>query len=183
MDQEKTRKSGRSVKKINENDRSESNSPSFMDYDEEEEDIGPRKGGRMKALSKLQAKEDANSLFMSNFDPSVSRKAKLKDKTYKDHNIPGNISGNIKNTKKESLYDGKGILILVGFISVCLTVQYSILVSIISVSLPEWSRCLRLSDSRVSRLPPPLSQVSQLELFSSCLAQSYFQVPRQQVRS
>ena len=128
MDQEKSGRSGRSVKKISENDRSESNSPSFMDYAEEEEDIGPRRGGRMKgtitALSKLQAKEDANSLFMSNFDPSVSRKAKLKDKTYKDHNIPGNNSGNIKNTKKESLYDGKGILILVGFICVCLTVQF-----------------------------------------------------------
>ena len=136
MDQEK-RRSGRSVRKINDNDRSESNSPSLMDYDEEEEHLGPRRGSRMKstsaALSKLQVKEDANSLFMSNFDPSVSSKAKLKDKTYKDHNIPGNISGNNKNTKKESLYDGKGILILVGFISVCLTVQYSILVIVLSV--------------------------------------------------
>ena len=114
MDQEK-RRSGRSVRKINENDRSESNSPSLLDYDEEEEDLCPRRGGKMKAmmaLSKLQAKEDANSLFMSNFDPSVSRKAKLKDKTYKDHNIPGNT----RNTKKESLYDGKGILILVWLI-------------------------------------------------------------------
>ena len=119
MDSEK-RKSGRSMKKINDNDRSESNSPSFMDYDEEEEDLGPRRGGRVKgtisALSKLQAKEDANSLFMSNFDPSVSRKAKLKDKTYKDQNLPGNISGTPKNAKKESLYDGKGILLLVWLI-------------------------------------------------------------------
>ena len=117
MDQEKTRKSGRSVKKINENDRSESNSPSLLDYDEEEEDLCPRRGGKMKAmmaLSKLQAKEDANSLFMSNFDPSVSRKAKLKDKTYKDQNIPANNSGSTKTTKKE-LYDGKGILLLVWF--------------------------------------------------------------------
>ena len=116
MDQEK-RRSGRSVRKINDNDRSESNSPSLLDYDEEEEELGPRRGGRMKgtvsALSKLQVKEDANSLFMSNFDPSVSRKAKLKDKTYKDQNVPGNISGNTKNTKKESLYDAKGILLLV----------------------------------------------------------------------
>ena len=116
MDQEK-RRSGRAVRKINDNDRSESNSPSLLDYDEEEEELGPRRGGRMKgtvsALSKLQVKEDANSLFMSNFDPSVSRKAKLKDKTYKDQNVPGNISGNTKNTKKESLYDAKGILLLV----------------------------------------------------------------------
>ena len=118
MDTEK-RRSGRSLTKINDNDRSESNSPSLMDYEEEEEELGPRRGGRMKgtvsALSKLQVKEDANSLFMSNFDPSVSRKAKLKDKTYKDQNIPGNNSGTSKNTKKESLYDGKGILLLVWF--------------------------------------------------------------------
>ena len=121
MDQEK-RRSGRSVRKINDNDRSESNSPSLMDYDEEEEDLGPRRGSRMKstsaALSKLQVKEDANSLFMSNFDPSVSRKAKLKDKIYKDStNTAGNISGNTKTTKntKKELYDSKGLLLLVWF--------------------------------------------------------------------
>ena len=118
MDQEK-RRSGRSVKKSNDTDRSESNSPSLMDYEEAEEDVGPKRGGRLKgtmsALSKLKVKEDANSLFMSNFDPSVSRKAKLKDKTYKDQNVPGNISGNTKNTKKESLYSPSGILLLVWF--------------------------------------------------------------------
>ena len=105
------RRSGRALKKLSDIDRSESNSPT-MDYDEDE-DLSSRKGrskGKKGALTKLQAKEDANSLFMSNFDPSVSRKAKLKDKTYKDNNIPGSTK---KDSKKECQYDGRGILLLV----------------------------------------------------------------------
>ena len=105
------RKPGRTGKK-GDIDRSESNSPT-LEF-EVDEDGGSRKGKSKgtRALTKLVAKEDANSLFMSNFDPSVRRKAKQKDKTYKDQNIPGTKNVR-KDFKKECLYDSKGILLLV----------------------------------------------------------------------
>lgn len=101
------RRPGRSVKKHS--DRSESSSPT-MEF-EFDEDLSSKKGRSTRALTKLQAKEDANSLFMSNFDPSVSRKAKLKDKTYKD--IPGSTKNAKKDSKKECLYNAKGLLLMV----------------------------------------------------------------------
>ena len=79
---------------------------------DQDEDLSSRKSRSTRALTKLQAKEDANSLFMSNFDPSVKRKEKLKDKTYKDANIAGNKNTK-KDSKKECLYDGRGVLLMV----------------------------------------------------------------------
>lgn len=103
------RRPGRSVKKLS--DRSESSSPT-MELDQDE-DLSSRKSRSTRALTKLQAKEDANSLFMSNFDPSVKRKEKLKDKTYKDTNIAGGNKNTKKDSRKECLYDGRGVLLMV----------------------------------------------------------------------
>ena len=66
-------------------------------------------GSSMRILKNLKAKEDETSLFMSTFDPTVSRTAKLKKekdmkmkkKTKKKEAVPNN----------DRLYDNKGILL------------------------------------------------------------------------
>ena len=101
------RRSGRNANKkldnLTEND-SGPNSPS-LEMEELSIEDGERKR-KSRALKTLKAKQDENSKFMSDFDPSLGRKAKLKisDKTYKAPELKG---------KKSNIYDNKGILIAV----------------------------------------------------------------------
>ena len=104
-----SRRSGRNASKkldtLTEND-SGPNSPS-VDMEDLSIEEGEKKR-KSRALKTLKAKQDENSKFMSDFDPSLSRKAKLKisDKTYKPP-VP-------EKPKKSNVYDNKGILITVG---------------------------------------------------------------------
>ena len=101
-----SRRSGRNASKkldtLTEND----SGPDSPNVDMEDLSIEEQKKTRKsRALKTLKAKQDENSKFMSDFDPSLSRKAKLKisDKTYKPP-VPD-------KPKKSSVYDNKGILI------------------------------------------------------------------------
>ena len=104
-----SRRSGRNASKkldtLTEND-SGPNSPS-VDMEDLSIEEGEKKR-KSRALKTLKAKQDENSKFMSDFDPSLSRKAKLKisDKTYKPPVL--------EKPKKSNVYDNKGILITVG---------------------------------------------------------------------
>ena len=62
-------------------------------------------GSSMRLLKKLKAKEDETSLFMSSFDPTVSRTAKLKKEKDNRKKKKGTDS------KRDDLYDIKGILL------------------------------------------------------------------------
>ena len=62
-------------------------------------------GSSMRLLKKLKAKEDETSLFMSSFDPTVSRTAKLKKEKDNRKKKKGTDS------KQDDLYDIKGILL------------------------------------------------------------------------
>ena len=108
-------------------------------------------GSSLSLLKKLKAKEDESSLFMSSFDPTVSRTAKLdkkkkKKKKMTDPRIP----------MKDVLYDEKGILLSNG-VDLCdcldLKVCYVVLTSIVLVSRNT------NTSSQVSRLPFQLSRV------------------------
>lgn len=119
-----SRRSGRSLRPGLSDDSSGPNSPSIDSFDDLSLDGMEKRKGKGnktdKALKQLNAKEDANSMFLAGFDPSKGRKAKLKlsDKAYKDSN-PGIVGGagtnttKNRNAKKDSLYDGKGTLIMV----------------------------------------------------------------------
>ena len=67
-------------------------------------------GSSLSILKKLKAKEDETSLFMSSFDPTLSRTAKLqkeKDKLKKKKKKMTDP----RDPMKEDLYDEKGILL------------------------------------------------------------------------
>ena len=66
-------------------------------------------GSSMRILKNLKAKEDETSLFMSTFDPTVSRTAKLKKE--KDMKMKKKTKKKEAVTNKDSLYDNKGILL------------------------------------------------------------------------
>ena len=63
-------------------------------------------GSSMRLLKKLKAKEDETSLFMSTFDPTVSRTAKLKKK-----NDRRKKKKKERDSGQNDLYDNKGILL------------------------------------------------------------------------
>ena len=100
---EKPRRSGRNApKRIGNLTENDSNSASV-----DMEDLAlERKNKKMRALKNLKTKTDENSKFMSNFDPSASRRVKQKGsgKTYEVAAIP---------TKKSALYDHRGVIIQV----------------------------------------------------------------------
>lgn len=96
-------------------------------------------GSSLSLLKKLKAKEDESSLFMSSFDPTVSRTAKLdkkkkKKKKMTDPRIP----------MKDVLYDEKGILLSNG-VDLCdcldLKVCYVVLTNIVLVILIRHPKC------------------------------------------
>jgi len=106
------RRSGRStVKKhesVAEND-SGSNSPNvdmeYLSLDDSNSNDGRRKkklSKTEKALRTLKSKEDNNSTFMADFNPTQSRREKQKA-TRKPYSA--------SNTKKSNIYDEKGLLI------------------------------------------------------------------------
>merc|ERR1719497_65209 len=67
-------------------------------------------GSSLSILKKLKAKEDETSLFMSSFDPTLSRTAKLqkeKDKLKKKKKKMTDP----RDPMKEDLYDEKGVLL------------------------------------------------------------------------
>ena len=66
-------------------------------------------GSSMRILKNLKAKEDETSLFMSTFDPTVSRTAKLKKE--KDMKMKKKTKKKEAVTNNDRLYDNKGILL------------------------------------------------------------------------
>ena len=66
-------------------------------------------GSSMRILKNLKAKEDETSLFMSTFDPTVSRTAKLKKE--KDMKMKKKTKKREAVTNNDRLYDNKGILL------------------------------------------------------------------------
>ena len=67
-------------------------------------------GSSMRILKNLKAKEDETSLFMSTFDPTVSRTAKLKKE--KDMKMKKKKKKEtVTVTRNDCLYDNKGILL------------------------------------------------------------------------
>ena len=66
-------------------------------------------GSSMRILKNLKAKEDETSLFMSTFDPTVSRTAKLKKE--KDMKMKKKTKKKEAVTNDDRLYDNKGILL------------------------------------------------------------------------
>ena len=66
-------------------------------------------GSSMRILKNLKAKEDETSLFMSTFDPTVSRTAKLKKE--KDMKMKKKTKKKETVTNNDRLYDNKGILL------------------------------------------------------------------------
>ena len=105
---EKPRRSGRNAPKrignLTEND-SGSNSPNV---EMEELTLDEKKNKKMRALKTLKTKTDENSKFMSNFDPSASRRVKQKvsGKTYQYSAVQG---------KKSAVYDQRGVIVQVSY--------------------------------------------------------------------
>lgn len=62
-------------------------------------------GSSVRILRNLKAKEDETSLFMSTFDPNISRTAKLKKEKEKKKKKKET------NMRNDVLYDKKGILL------------------------------------------------------------------------
>lgn len=104
---EKPRRSGRNAPKrignLTENE-SESNSPNV---EMEDLTLEEKKNKKVRALKTLKAKTDENSKFMSNFDPTASRRVKQKvsGKTYQFPPIQG---------KKSAVYDHRGVIVQFG---------------------------------------------------------------------
>ena len=104
---EKPRRSGRNAPKrmgnLTENDTDVTSSNVEM----EDLTLDEKKNKKVRALKNLKAKTDENSKFMSNFDPSASRrvKARVSGKSYEAPPVP---------TKKSAIYDHRGVIIQVG---------------------------------------------------------------------
>ena len=103
---EKPRRSGRNAPKrmgnLTENDTDVTSSNVEM----EDLTLDEKKNKKVRALKNLKAKTDENSKFMSNFDPSASRrvKARVSGKSYEAPPVP---------TKKSAIYDHRGVIIQV----------------------------------------------------------------------
>lgn len=111
---EKPRRSGRAVtKKLDSLDDSNLNMEELQIDDSGPGSTGGKgkKGGK-KPLKNLKAKQDESSKFMTNFDPSVSRRTKQQAKGGR---ATGNSSGNVR---KAAVYDNKGVIIQLG-LDVC----------------------------------------------------------------
>ena len=123
---EKPRRSGRNAPKrmgnLTENDTDVTSSNVEM----EDLTLDEKKNKKVRALKNLKAKTDENSKFMSNFDPSASRrvKARVSGKSYEAPPVP---------TKKSAIYDHRGVIIQVwgAFLSV---------ITNLSSPPPVWSR-------------------------------------------
>jgi len=105
---DRPRRSGRvTTKKVD--DESRDNSPSLQMEELNIDDGGPGADGKRgkRSLKNLKAKADESSKFMSNFDPSVSRRTKTQGKS-------GRGPGTGGYTRKTALYDNKGVLIQFG---------------------------------------------------------------------
>ena len=76
---------------------------------DETEDKLSAAGSSMRILKNLKAKEDETSLFMSTFDPTVSRTAKLKKE--KDMKMKKKTKKKEAVPNSDRLYDNKGILL------------------------------------------------------------------------
>ena len=108
---EQPRRSGRKAPKrignLTENE-SESNSPNV---EMEDLTLEEKKSKKARALKTLKGKTDENSKFMSNFDPSASRrmKQKVSGKTYQ---LPSSLPA----SKKSAVFDHRGVIVQVNLV-------------------------------------------------------------------
>ena len=104
---EKPRRSGRNAPKRMSNLTENENEANSANVEMEDLTLEEKKNKKVRALKNLKAKTDENSKFMSNFDPSASRrvKARVSGKSYEIPPVP---------TKKSAVYDHRGVIIQVG---------------------------------------------------------------------
>ena len=70
-----------------------------------------KKNKKVRGLKTLKGKTDENSKFMSNFDPSASRrmKQKVSGKTYQ---LPSSLPA----SKKSAVFDHRGVIVQVNLV-------------------------------------------------------------------